>query len=61
MGIDILDDGTPHIYCDECGEDYGDLFRYEDADYCTSCLLEKLQYDGVIKKIDPEGVDAYGG
>lgn len=31
---------TPHLYCDECGEDAEVLYDYDGEELCQECLLE---------------------
>lgn len=32
-----------HLYCDECGEEYDELYCYDDEELCRDCLLEKFE------------------
>ena len=34
-------DRTPHYYCDNCGDETK-LFRFDDKELCTECLLEQF-------------------
>ena len=44
-----------HYACDSCGA--GAEYRYDDKDYCESCLLEALESAGVIEDIPEEDDD----
>ncbi len=33
---------TPHYYCDECKEEFEDIYEYEDAELCIGCIEQKL-------------------
>ena len=40
-----------HVYCDECGIEVTDdkFYSYDDQDYCSDCMLDKLVKEGVIE------------
>ena len=34
---------VPHLYCDECHEEYDELYYYDDLQLCKDCLVDKLE------------------
>lgn len=34
---------VPHLYCDECYEEYDELHCYDGEELCSNCLLEKFE------------------
>lgn len=43
MGDNCPNRHVPHLYCDDCGEEYEELYDYEGEQLCQKCLLERFE------------------
>ena len=41
LGDSCPNRNVPHIYCDKCGEEYEELYRYDGKELCENCF-EKI-------------------
>lgn len=46
---------NPHFYCDECGKEVDELWKYDNSELCYDCLCEALKADGI--DIEDSGFD----
>ena len=56
IGLPCIGSSCPNrrveiLVCDECGEDCATLYKYDNFEYCESCLIDALKFDGVIKEV----------
>ena len=38
-----------HVFCDICKEDVDEWYNYGGEEICPSCIIDKLEKDGVIE------------
>lgn len=47
-GLPCLGNSCPyrnvkHIYCDDCGEEHENIYKYDDEELCINCIEKRLE------------------
>ena len=43
LGSGCPNRNVPHFYCDECGEEYDEIYHYDGKELCIDCIKDSLQ------------------